>query len=56
MHSLELALPDNIRVTYIINILRIKLYIEGLLGQADLNINIRANEGIVVTKINNFVE
>ena len=32
LYSLELVLPDNMRVTYIVNVLRVKLYIEGLPG------------------------
>ena len=32
LYSLELALPNNMRVIYIVNILRVKFYIEGLSG------------------------
>ena len=55
-YFLELALLNNIRVIYIINVLRVKFYVEGLSGQADLNTDIKANKGIIIIRIDNFVE
>lgn len=55
-HSLELSLPTNMKVTHIVNVSRVKPYEEGLPGQAGLATDVKANEGMVVTRTDDFVE